>query len=303
MPSLVISLQEEALAPDVPVTRLLTKAKAIAAKLGLAATTEWIASELGGYSDVEEVPEYRVIYGNLVYRNLVYGWLPIQPGDEEAEQMFGQRPVTIPVSQMEALVASAGPDKQDVMIGVSAGLANQLRKEIRLNCEIAYHANISQVVRILDAVRQRVLDWALKLETDGILGEGLSFSQDEKARVTQGGDTYNITAHNVVASMGHVSEHASVTVTQTNQGINAEQLQALLQSLRQTLGDSEFKGREYVDENLADLQKEAASSAPRKKNVFQYLAAVRGILGKAIDFVGKTAAEHEIDQYLDSLMP
>jgi hypothetical protein len=54
---------------------------------------------------------------------------------------------------------------------------------------------------ILDAIRRRVLDWALNLEADGILSEGLSFSQDEKSRVAQGGDAYNITAHTVVASM------------------------------------------------------------------------------------------------------
>jgi hypothetical protein len=64
-----------------------------------------------------------------------------------------------------------------------------------------------------------------------------------------------------------------VSVTQ---GVEAEQPKALLLSLRQTLGDHEFEGREYVDENLADLQKEATSGAPRKTNILQHLAAIRG---------------------------
>jgi hypothetical protein len=187
------------------------------------------------------------------------------------------------------------------MISISAGLANQLRQEIRLNCEIAYHANISQVVRILDAVRQRVLDWALKLEADGILGEGLTFSQKEKTLVTQGGDTYNITAHNVVASMGHVSEHATVSVTQTNQGVDVGQLRALLESLRQTLGETAFKGREDVEESLAKLDEEAASAEPRKSAVLKYLETAKGFLGKATSFAGKEAALHLVDHFVDSL--
>ena len=35
-------------------------------------------------------------------------------------------------------------------------------------------------IRILDAVRNAILNWSLKLEKDGILGEGMSFTPQER---------------------------------------------------------------------------------------------------------------------------
>jgi hypothetical protein len=299
MSSLVISLQEEALSPDVPVTRLLAKAKVIAAKLGLTATTEWIAAELGGYGDAAQVPDYRMIYGGFVARNPLYGWQTIQISNAELAETFEKRPAKIPVSQMEALLSSAEGGKQDVMISISAGLANQLRESLRIPYEIMYSANSSQLARILDAVRQRVLDWALKLESDGILGDGLLFSQEEKKRVSKEGDIYNIHAQTVVASLGPVSDRATVNVTQTIQGVDLGQLRALLEGLRQTLGDTAFKGREDVEESLAKLDAEAASGEPRKNVVLQYLETARGFLGNATSFAGKEAALHLVDHFVD----
>ena len=48
----------------------------------------------------------------------------------------------------------------------------------------------AQLQGILDLVRTTVLEWALKLEEDGMLGEGLSFSTKEKERASS--NTYNI---------------------------------------------------------------------------------------------------------------
>jgi len=38
----------------------------------------------------------------------------------------------------------------------------------------------NQVTSIFDAVRNRILDWTLKLEAEGILGEGMTFTPKEK---------------------------------------------------------------------------------------------------------------------------
>ena len=44
----------------------------------------------------------------------------------------------------------------------------------------ALEVSRSSYVAILDKVRNTILNWSLKLEADGILGEGLTFSQQEK---------------------------------------------------------------------------------------------------------------------------
>jgi len=40
--------------------------------------------------------------------------------------------------------------------------------------------SIAQIAAVFDAVRNRILDWTLKLEAEGILGEGMTFTQKEK---------------------------------------------------------------------------------------------------------------------------
>ncbi|MBU3923665.1 MAG: hypothetical protein KJ592_02005, partial [Nanoarchaeota archaeon] len=58
----------------------------------------------------------------------------------------------------------------------------------------------SQFAGILDTVRNIVLDWSLKLEADGILGKDLTFSEQEKQKVSS--TTYNI--QNLIGIAGEV---------------------------------------------------------------------------------------------------
>jgi AbiTii-like protein len=55
--------------------------------------------------------------------------------------------------------------------------------------EIVSIAPPTALVGILETVRMVILNWTLKLEEDGILGEGLSFSSSEKQTASE--HTYN----------------------------------------------------------------------------------------------------------------
>jgi len=43
----------------------------------------------------------------------------------------------------------------------------------------------NRLIGILDTVRTTILEWSLKLEEDGIIGEGMSFSPQEKAMASE----------------------------------------------------------------------------------------------------------------------
>ena len=73
----------------------------------------------------------------------------------------------------------------------SASVESQLRKAISFDTQITLFIPSTNIVKIIDAVRNIVLNWAMKLEEDGILGEGLSFTSDEKEIATN--TEYNIT--------------------------------------------------------------------------------------------------------------
>lgn len=68
---------------------------------------------------------------------------------------------------------------------------------------------------ILDHVRNAVLDWALDLESRGIIGDGMSFSSKEKTTASQ--VTYQITNH--IGSMQNSQIHQdSPRFTKSNAG-------------------------------------------------------------------------------------
>jgi hypothetical protein len=55
----------------------------------------------------------------------------------------------------------------------------------------------------MDGVRNTILDWTLKLEADGVLGEGMTFSNDEKKAVMKSETNYHI--GNFSGVLGNVS--------------------------------------------------------------------------------------------------
>jgi hypothetical protein len=65
---------------------------------------------------------------------------------------------------------------------------------------------------ILDSVRTEILNWALKLEEDGILGEGMTFSRDEQQKAaTQHSVHYHIGTM-TQSQIQHGSDNSSATL-------------------------------------------------------------------------------------------
>lgn len=296
MSSLVLELQAECLS-DVPVTRLLTKAKVIAAKLRLAPTVAWIDSELDGYSDSGDFPNYRNVPGELAYFNPLYQtFQTILIPQPDLAATFTTYPVRVPIAAIEELKTN-----KDLYLSLPPGILSELFKMLKgPPSDIRYHTSGAQFVRILDAVRQRLVNWTIKLEQDGIVGEGLTFNAEEKHKVEEAKAVYNINVGgNYAGNIGSVGDSATVSVTQTIQGVDVAALQAFLRELRDDLSGAEFPGRDDVEQNLAKLEEEAASGEPRKNVVLKYVDSVKGLLASAASFAGKEAALHLVDHFVD----
>jgi len=90
--------------------------------------------------------------------------------------------------------------------------------------------NVAGVVRIVDAVRNRILDWALALEQRGVLGDGLSFSPEDRARAAD--VTYNITHNQTIhGDVGVAGNITGGTVTMNIGTGPMEDLAAALKAL------------------------------------------------------------------------
>lgn len=177
MCSLVLELQRDVLDSSTSILVLLRKALVVARKLNIKEFQDWVEKELNGYPNESELPEYRFMLGELKARNPYYGWIPfIVP--LQIHDLVSTISVRQPISHIESLIVNT----KDVesLVTMSPGLEDFLRSSEDIRYEIKIHIDRSQAHGVLEAVRDVVLKWSLKLEDDGILGEGISFSQEEK---------------------------------------------------------------------------------------------------------------------------
>lgn len=184
--SLVNELQEVAETADI--LTVLRKAKRVSGKLNRNDMLERINNELNGYSG--EVPTYRMAKSDLYYKTNGYvpaGWGYLKHGIESLPE-FGLN--GMPEEIRESIV-----DLQTVVdsgVGLRYALPSNIEKRVRSYLSEDYK-NVSlfmlvgkpEIQRIVQAVRDVILDWAIRLEQEGVIGEGKSFTDEEKKKSTE----------------------------------------------------------------------------------------------------------------------
>lgn len=178
MVSLVDELQFDASNMSVSIANLLRKAWMVANKLGLSDLPNWIKNELEGYENEEAVPNYRIVYGHLMAKNPVHGWIPAQLQTNEFQDMVSRRPMVSPISEVEALLKRDGR----LTLGFSPEQLNLLADCFSFETEYRLFLEKAKLEAILDGIRNKVLEWAISLEQSGVKGEGLSFTNAEREK-------------------------------------------------------------------------------------------------------------------------
>ena len=178
---IVLQLQEFASDSDHDIADLLRKALVVATKLQLSDFKEWVLSELNGYKDSGHLPEYRRIRGDLRVQNPYHGLIPFIITEPEIRDLVTQILVCESVSSIQQLVHSResrsaicfffGPEQEAALMRMQEGFSPL--RPVRV-------VSPNQLLEIINAVRTRMLEWALSLEAEGILGSELSFSEKER---------------------------------------------------------------------------------------------------------------------------
>jgi hypothetical protein len=175
MSSVILELQRDALDKKINVSDLLRKALVVSRKLKLTEFQAWIEKELNGYKD--EVPEYRMAKGQIRGWHPYNGWIPLIFEDPKQAEMFSKRATGQSIAEIENLVEG---NKSDFHMPYPQSIQRQLSKGFGYETEVSLFVSQTAHIRILDSVRNIILNWSLKLEEEGILGENLSFSDSEK---------------------------------------------------------------------------------------------------------------------------
>lgn len=214
---IVLQLQELAADSGTPIPELLRKALLISTKLGLKDFRQWVLNELNGYNRVDDLPDYRWIYGDLRVHNPYRGYIPFITPPEIAD-VVRRVHVMQSVDTLSHLLTEAPervmnfpfePAQEAALMRMQDGFAAMRPTRIVAR---------SQIVGVLEQIRTHLLNWSLQLESEGVLGEGLTFSETEKRKAEM---SQSINIHNFQGVLGNVSgsnvqQNLNMTITPGN---------------------------------------------------------------------------------------
>lgn len=289
MPALVPELVNMASDPAVSTTDLLRRALVVAHRLEVSELADWIKSELNGYTG--EVPVHRIITGQLCAEDSYQRRVPFVIPPEISSfippiKLHQSIPELMGLAQSGHMLLSYFPAEIEkiLMQMIGSGLRNEHRP--------VHQFSSMQVTGVIERVRSRILDWALDLEVRGIIGDGMSFTPEEKQTVQE----MHFHISNVTGSQIQISSHGS-NQTQANANTNPdiEDLRGLIEALGAVLERNTVQGIE-VDElraELATLSAQAASPKPKWEIIKATARSIKAVAeGAAGNLLGELARPH-----------
>ena len=179
MSSIVLDLQNEVTRHDCDIVNVLRKAHLIAVKLNLGDFDAWISCELNGYKSGEVIPDYREVRGELKAYNPYHGWIPTMIPNPKVENSICNKRVPNSISE---IVTMCKQSENGLIAEFTGEELNKLNKMFDSPMPMKYtlHFSTTAIGDIVERVKNAVLEWTIKLESEGILGEGMQFNIDEK---------------------------------------------------------------------------------------------------------------------------
>ena len=177
--SFVSDLQNEVTKPDCDIVNVLRKAHLIAVKLKDSEFDSWIQSELNGYSEHSTVPPYRMLRGVLKGFTTRGRWIPILISDEKMEGILCNKPLLNSISEVQVMGKEAD---QQIVLEYTGTVLIKICQWLTppYPTRIVVDFPKSAVADVVEKVKNTVLEWTIKLESEGILGENMVFSDTEK---------------------------------------------------------------------------------------------------------------------------
>lgn len=182
MSSVVLELQTELLKIDCDLLNALRKSHIIAQKLCLDEFDSWIMSELNGYTGkADNIPDYRFVYGMLKGYNPYHGWIPVILQNDYIEKSICNYKMSESIDIIQELYNES--ESGTFSFELQPEICVQLSKmcDAPFETKFAVFVGIQQLKSIIEKVKNNLLEWTIKLEKEGVLGENMTFNKTEEA--------------------------------------------------------------------------------------------------------------------------
>lgn len=275
--SVVIELQEEAMNTNSSVTEIITKAYVIARKLKLIEFEEWLQYELNGYEDFQgdEWPPYRIILGELRGWNPYRGWIPIIIQDAKIHDLICNQKVNNALSGLEEMING---DNTTMVMPLNPKVCNLIAKNTGFETKYSVFINRTSVKTICDKVRNLILEWSLKLEEEGIEGDGMKFNKEEKEKAKEIGYTVNNFFGNI--NQSQIQQNTSSSSQSMSYEVNKEDITNLLKELKSNYKSLNLEKDKIsaIEENIISLEGMINDNDFEKSKVSKVLISLKNIL-------------------------
>jgi len=273
MTGLVLELQADAMDESVSVLSLLRKARALSVKLGVTTIDHWLSHEMSGYPTRSSIPDYRHVVGRTVCLNPYRGWIPLEIENPEHQKLLSERHLHQPLSELIQFTDAKSAGKS-VLLMFPASIASDLRSTSGFEPGLEIAVNL--IHGIISTVRDKILEFSLELEKQGILGEGLTFTQQEKMAANN--ITYNsINIENMTGSQlqqGTTSSNQAYTQSTDLSGISAF-VEALLPAVSELRNSAD---RDQLQSDLETIRSLLKAPTPKTGMIRECLTSVKTVL-------------------------
>lgn len=179
--SVVLELQQEILSTNCDILSALRKAHVIARKLDLVEFDNWIQGELQGYKKHSEIPDYRSVHGSLQAWNPYRGWIPAIIPSSEMEQTICNHKLRDSLSSLIELYNNNSTGSFEIQFNGEILSALNEMFDVPIEMKFVLKVGAHQLKGIIEHIKDYLLQWTMDLEQAGIMGEGLSFTSEEKS--------------------------------------------------------------------------------------------------------------------------
>lgn len=176
IPNLTLEIISECLIPFPPLAeqqRIVEQIESLFSKLDEA--KEKAQEVIDGY-------EARMIKGDYKAWNPYRGWMPVI-----LTPKMGRFMSSIPLHQSISSICEIYTSHENgIQFTLSAEINDLLNKSTDgFKTQFVFNTSRSEIYGILSTVRNKILDWALLLEESGIVGEGMTFTEEEKKKAQE----------------------------------------------------------------------------------------------------------------------
>lgn len=298
---LILQIQEAAMDSKASVTDALRKAKIACFKLDLKTFLGWVDCELGGYTadSEQEIPNYRCIIGELQAFNPVRGWMPIHCNDSEEHDILARAFIVQSIGSIEDMLIGADP-ANIFTYRHNQDASNIIRRMIGYNFDIRVKLAFPHAVGILHAVRNILLDWTLSMEREGIVGENLIFSSEDRRKSSV---VTEKTVNNFnIGHVGALVQNAQGSIVQGSaaSSLDINDVRKLVEDMERLLPAAALnKDTEaQVSDALDGLKDASKGMHPDKSRIRKGLELLKGVMASAGETILKTAVEATVDKLL-----